>query len=118
MNVANVEFKDIIAPIEKILEFDFDAMHFRMMVTDNILIKCYQEDGSQIWETNNYKDQCKIICQVGCDNRVLRLESKLFLKSEALKEWDKQKAKFILAAIENKDKFSSYSIAPIKIEIE
>lgn len=103
MKCENVELNELPAPVEKILDFDVEDIHFKMVITDQILITSV--DGGNIYtELNLYGNLCKIICRATRNNTMMRLESEPFEKSKVLEVWEQTKEKFVAAALKNKDK--------------
>lgn len=100
MKIENAELNEIPPPIEKILEFDIEDLHFRMMVTNKILIRC--PDGT--WETNLYGDVHQIIGMVTHRPMGTRinLESEQFAREEILSKWEETREKFVRQALANK----------------
>lgn len=99
MKIENTELNEIPPPIEKILEFDVEDLHFSLMVTKNILV-----ETTGVYESNYYGDIYQIICKVTHKpmGTQLKLESEQFTRENILSKWEETREKFVLQAIANK----------------
>lgn len=99
MKIENAELNEIPPPIEKILEFDVEDLHFRMMITNNVLVRF-----GDTFESNHYGDVHQIIGVVIHKpmGTQLKLESGQFLRNDILSKWEETREKFVRQAIANK----------------
>lgn len=99
MKIENAELNEIPPPIEKILEFDIEDLHFRMMVTNQVLI----QDGDS-WSLNIYGEIHKVIGVVQHKpmGTQIKLESEQFDRKDILSKWEETREKFVRQAIANK----------------
>lgn len=84
MKLENVTLEELPPPIDKSLKFTIEKLNFNFTITDNILTQL--PDGS--FSFNVYHEDCKIICKVTRDAKVIRFESSLYSKQNVLLEWE------------------------------
>lgn len=93
--IHNVHINESIPlpPIEKAIEFDKSGLHYKVMITDQILIQLPDKS----YELNVYGQWCKIIAKVNKegDRKVTRYESEVFDKKDVLAAWNGEVTKII-----------------------